>query len=84
MPEPQPPAVAPNRELIHRVNNFLMLAMAHCENAQRSGEPQDMRTAIDSILAGADALSGFVRGFRPDLIEGSNLAGAAARARDAD
>jgi hypothetical protein len=62
-------AATPNRELVQRVNNMLMLVMAHCENALHTGEEQDMRDALAHILAGAISLSGFVRGYRPDLFD---------------
>jgi len=62
-------AASPNRELVQRVNNWLMIVMAHCENALQTGEEQDMRDALANILAGAISLSGFVRGYRPDLFD---------------
>jgi hypothetical protein len=69
MQHPPSLAASPNRELVQRVNNLLMLVMAHCENALHTGEEQDMRDALVHILAGTISLSGFVRGYRPDLFD---------------
>jgi hypothetical protein len=69
MQHPSIPAATPNRELVQRVNNTLMLVMAHCENALHTGDEQDMRDALGHVLAGAISLSSFVRGYRPDLFD---------------
>lgn len=60
---------APNssRELVHRINNFLTLCLAHGEHALATQSPEEMTRALGLILDGAESMSTFVRSHRPDL-----------------
>jgi len=70
MPHPSDTTeTAPNssRELVHRINNFLTMCLAHAEHALATQSPQDMTHALGLILESAESMSSFVRSRRPDL-----------------
>jgi len=66
-PDSMETAPSSSRELVHRINNFLTLCLAHGEHALGTRSPQDMTRALDLILDGAENMSTFVRSHRPDL-----------------
>ncbi len=59
-----PPAPLTQRELIHRVNNFLSLVMTTSEAALDEELRYEPDRALQQILDGAGELTAFLRGSR--------------------
>lgn len=62
----EPPSLLPSpgpRELTHSLNNLLTIVMARAECSLVSGDPEEMRQALESILEASHAMAENVRNY---------------------
>jgi hypothetical protein len=64
--EPDLPPVLPSpgpREFAHKLNNLLTVVLAQAESSLASGDPEDMRRALEVIVATSGTMADAVRAY---------------------